>query len=69
MMKLIENAVVVGRSWGDKNLIVVENAQNGQIETFEYTGLQEIELGAEGVLEFNDKLVISFTPALEEVLA
>lgn len=67
MIKQIEKAEIVGHSWGEKNLILVKNLESGEVKNFICN--QELELGTEGVLEYNDNLVISFVAVNEEVMA
>ena len=69
MISLIENAIVVGRSCGERNLLLIENQENGAVNTLVFNGQQEMELGTKGVLEFSGNVIISFIPSLEEVLA
>lgn len=67
MIKQIEKAVIVGRSWGENNVVTVENMETGEVISFICN--QEIELGEEGILEYNNNVVVSFVAINEEVLA
>jgi hypothetical protein len=68
-MQVIENAVVICRSLGDKNIVVVENENLGLTLSLENPKGIEIELGMEGRIIYNQCSMVSFEPALVEELA
>ena len=72
MIQVIEKAVVLGRSWGEKNVCLVENQLTGEVVKFNFSGQDVLELGAEGVIEYHagtENTIISFVSTMEEVLA
>lgn len=71
-MQVIENAVVVGRSAGDKNLVIVENEMLGLTISLENLKGIELELGMEGRViykEGSSNQLLSFEPMMVEELA
>lgn len=71
-MRVIENATVVSRSFGEKNVYVVVNENTGKkVRLNDLKGF-ELELGAEGSIEYlkgDVNHIISFAPALVEEFA
>jgi hypothetical protein len=68
-MLVIENAHVVCRSLGEKNVVVVENTNTGENVTLHNSKGIELELGMEGRLIYNEGTLVSFEPAMVEELA
>ena len=69
-MQVIENASVVCRSLGEKNLVIVENENLGVRISLENTKGIEVELGMEGRVIYNGATcqMVSFEPAMAEEL-
>lgn len=71
-MQVVENAVVVSRSLGDKNIVVVENENLGLTLSLENPKSIELELGMEGIVIYKEIegscQLVSFDPALVEEL-
>lgn len=69
-MQVIENASVVCRSLGEKNVVIVENENLGVRVSLENTKGIEIELGLEGRVIYNEatRQMVSFEPAMAEEL-
>lgn len=71
-MQEIENAIIVGHSTGERNIIIVKNEATGKIVTMENPKGLEIELGMEGFIMYTEEplmQLISFEPAMVEELA
>ncbi len=69
-MHVIENAVVVGRSTGEKNVVIVENEVLGLTMRLENIKEIEVELGMEGRVIYNaTSQLLSFEPVMVEELA
>ena len=68
-MKVIENALVVGRSIGDNNVYVIQNENTGTTITLHSSNDMGLELGMEGAVIYNGQQIVSFEPALVEELA
>jgi tRNA(Phe) wybutosine-synthesizing methylase Tyw3 len=71
-MQEIENAIIVGHSTGERNIIIVKNEATGKIVKMENPKGLEIELGMEGFIMFTEEPVmqlISFEPTMVEELA
>ena len=69
-MQVIENASVVCRSLGEKNLVIVENENLGVRISLENTKGIEVELGMEGRVIYNRATyqMVSFEPVMAEEL-
>lgn len=71
-MRVIENATVIGRSYGDKNVIVVLNETTGsKVKMVDLKGF-DLELGAEGKLQYltgSVNHIIQFESTMIEELA
>jgi len=70
-MQVIENAVVVGRSIGEKNVVIIENETIGFKMSFENPKGIEVELGTEGRVIYKEgaaNQLISFEPVMVEEL-
>jgi hypothetical protein len=71
-MRVIENATVIGRSYGENNVVVVLNETTGKkVKLVDLKGFG-LELGAEGRIEFLKGSVnhlIQFETAMVEELA
>jgi hypothetical protein len=70
-MQVIENATIVCRSMGEKNIVVLENENTGVSYTLENVKGIELELGFEGRVIYNEtsNQLISFEPVMQEELA
>ena len=71
-MQVIENAVVVGRSFGEKNVVIVENEILGLTMSLENIKEIEMELGMEGRMIYKEgttNQLLSFEPVMVEELA
>jgi RNase P/RNase MRP subunit p29 len=73
MMKVIENAVVVGRSFGDNLVYTVMDELTGKTTTMlNHNNIDVIELGAEGMVSYETTNVVrmmSFESVMQEELA
>lgn len=71
-MRVIENATVIGRSYGENNVILVLNENTGKkVKLVDLKGF-ELQLGIEGRIQYLKGAVnhiIQFEPALVEELA
>jgi len=70
-MQVIENAIVVGRSVGEKNVVVIENENLGFKMSFENPKGIEVELGTEGRVIYKEgasNQLVSFEPIMIEEL-
>jgi len=70
-MQVAENVVVVCRSLGEKNMVVVENENLGIILNLENPKGIEVELGMEGRViykEGENNQLVSFEPVMVEEL-
>lgn len=70
-MQVIENATIVCRSFGEKNIVVLENETTGETFTLENVKGIELELGFEGRVIYNEtsNQLLSFEPVMAEELA
>lgn len=73
MMNVIENAVVVGRSFGDNVVYTIMNDENGKtISMLANKNIEMLELGTEGMVQYevSDAVrMMSFEFAMQEELA
>lgn len=70
-MKVIENATIVGRSFGERNVYVIQNESTGKTISMLAIEGEEFELGTEGEVIFDNNLgtrMVSFLPAMEEAM-
>ena len=71
-MRVIENATVIGRSYGENNVILVLNENTGKkVKMVDLKGF-ELELGIEGKIQYlkgSVNHIIQFEPAIVEELA
>ncbi len=70
-MQVIENASVICRSMGEKNIYIVQNENTGEKITLQNVKGIELELGMEGKLIYNENSsnqLISFEPVTVEEL-
>lgn len=71
-MRVIENATVIGRSYGENKVVVVRNENTGKkISLVDLKGF-DLELGAEGSVKYlkgSVNHIVSFEPAMVEELA
>jgi hypothetical protein len=69
-MQVIENASIVGRSMGEKNVVIVENENTGRSITLMNPEGIEVELGIECRVMFDSVKMnlVSFEPVMEEEL-
>jgi hypothetical protein len=68
-MLVIENATIVCRSFGENNVIIVENENTGISLTLQNAKGIEVELGSEGKLIYKEGPVcqlVSFEPMMVE---
>jgi hypothetical protein len=72
MMKVIENAVVVGRSFGDKVVYTVMDELTGKTASMlGNNNIESLELGAEGMVSYEAAGVVrmmSFETVMQEEL-
>jgi hypothetical protein len=70
-MQTLESATIVGRSRGENDVVVVLNENNGQTITLNNPNGLNLEIGAEGIVEFDglSAQLISFEPVMVEELA
>jgi hypothetical protein len=70
-MQVLENATIVGRSRGENDIIVVLNEINGTTLSLLNPNSLDLEVGSEGVVEFDalSAQLISFEPAMVEAMA
>jgi hypothetical protein len=70
-MQVFKNATIVGRSQGDNNVIVVMNEETGNTVTLRNPNGLDLEIGAEGTVEFDtmSAQLISFEPVMVEEMA
>lgn len=67
-MQFVENVTVVGRSLGEKNVVVVMNENTGKtISLINPKGI-EVEPGMEGNITFLNEQLESFVPVMAEEL-
>ena len=70
-MQVIENASVICRSIGEKNIYIVHNENTGEELTLQNVKGIELELGMEGKFIYNEQAsnqLISFEPVMAEEL-
>lgn len=71
-MRVIENATVIGRSFGENNVVVVLNENTGKkVNMLDLKGF-DLELGTEGRIEYlrgSVNHLIQFEPAMVEEFA
>jgi hypothetical protein len=70
-MLVIENANVVSRSFGDHNVVIVENENTGMKLRLQNPKAIDLELGIEGRLIYKEEPVcqlVSFEPMMVEEL-
>jgi len=70
-MQVIENVVVVCRSFGEKNVMIVENENLGIQMSLENPKGIEVELGTEGKVIYKEgstNQLVSFEPIMVEEL-
>lgn len=70
-MQVIENASIVGHSFGENNVIVFENAVSGETYSLKNPNGFDFEMGIEGKLIFVEEPVmqlVSFEPVMAEEL-
>jgi len=70
-MLVIENAHVICRSFGENNVIIVENVNTGENLTLQNPKEIDMELGMEGRLIYKEAPVcqlVSFEPIMVEEL-
>lgn len=72
-MRVIENATVIGRSYGENNVVTVLNETTGKKTRLVDLKGFNLELGAEGSIQYlkgsSVNHIIQFEPSLEEELA
>jgi hypothetical protein len=70
-MQTLESATIVGRSRGENDVVVVLNENNGQTIALNNPNGLNLEIGAEGIVEFDglSAQLISFEPVMVEELA
>ncbi|HEY4785813.1 MAG TPA: hypothetical protein VIH57_07180 [Bacteroidales bacterium] len=71
-MQVIENAVVISRSQGEHNVVIVEDVNSGVEISLQNPKGIEVELGLEGKVIYKAETVnqlLSFEPVLIEELA
>lgn len=69
-MQVIENASVICRSMGEKNIYIVQNENTGEEITLQNVKGIELELGMEGKFIYNESSnqLVSFEPVMAEEL-
>ncbi len=71
-MQVIENASIVCRSIGEKDIYIVQNENTGECITLQNLQGIELELGMEGRIVYNnltEAQLLSFEPVMEEEMA
>lgn len=71
-MRVIENATVIGRSYGENNVVIVLNENTGKkVSMVDLKGF-DLEMGSEGRVEYlkgSVNHILQFEPAMVEEFA